>query len=164
MVSKDSGLLLHLIASTDFSGEPNTFLSFPFFFFLSHLSNVSGILNWMEWEQNPGWFNSVTLLFSIHREETSLVDQFVFEVLVIFVESLALAHSDEQSMGNNYSFLFIGISDTVRLLSSLNSYGWLVLLSIFFKSILNVMTFAFLYILALAESCNTWNGVQNKTP
>lgn len=65
----------------------------------------------------------MTLLFSIHREETSLVDQFVFEVLVIFVESLALAHSDEQSMGNNSSFLFIGISDTVRLLSSLNSYG-----------------------------------------
>lgn len=28
------------------------------------------------------------------------MDQFVFEVLVIFVESLALAHSDEQSLGN----------------------------------------------------------------
>lgn len=57
------------------------------------------------------------LLFSINREESSLVDQFVFEVLVIFVESLALAHSDEQSMGNNYSFFFIGFSDTGRLLS-----------------------------------------------
>lgn len=54
------------------------------------------------------------MLFSIYREESSLVDQFVFEVLVIFVESLALAHSDEQSMGNNYSFLFIGNSDTGR--------------------------------------------------
>lgn len=49
------------------------------------------------------------------------MDQFVFEVLVIFVESLALAHSDEQSMGNNYSFLFTGILDTGRLLSSQNT-------------------------------------------
>lgn len=37
---------------------------------------------------------------SLSREENSLVEQFVFEVLVIFVESLALAHSDERSMGN----------------------------------------------------------------
>lgn len=36
------------------------------------------------------------------REENSLVEQFVFEVLVIFVESLALAHSDERSMGNDF--------------------------------------------------------------
>ncbi|KAM3592965.1 uncharacterized protein V6R79_002700 [Siganus canaliculatus] len=41
-------------------------------------------------------FNSIYRLF---REESSLVEQFVFEVLVVFVESLALAHSDEQSMG-----------------------------------------------------------------
>lgn len=34
------------------------------------------------------------------REESSLVEQFIFEVLVIFVESLALAHSDERSLGN----------------------------------------------------------------
>lgn len=34
------------------------------------------------------------------REENSLVEQFVFELLVIFVESLALAHSDERSLGN----------------------------------------------------------------
>lgn len=34
------------------------------------------------------------------REEISLVDQFVFEILVVFVESLGLAHSDERSMGN----------------------------------------------------------------
>lgn len=51
-------------------------------------------------------FNSV-LFFCIYREESSLVDQFVFEVLVIFVESLALAHSDEQSMGNNSSSCII---------------------------------------------------------
>ncbi|CAK6951979.1 LOW QUALITY PROTEIN: DNA-dependent protein kinase catalytic subunit [Scomber scombrus] len=42
-------------------------------------------------------FNSIYRLF---REENSLVEQFVFEVLVIFVESLALAHSDERSMGS----------------------------------------------------------------
>ncbi|XP_014905517.1 DNA-dependent protein kinase catalytic subunit [Poecilia latipinna] len=41
-------------------------------------------------------FNSIYRQF---REENSLVEQFVFEVLVIFVESLALAHLDERSMG-----------------------------------------------------------------
>nr|XP_057916892.1 DNA-dependent protein kinase catalytic subunit isoform X2 [Doryrhamphus excisus] len=41
-------------------------------------------------------FNSIYRQF---REESSLVEQFVFEVLVLFVESLALAHSDERSMG-----------------------------------------------------------------
>ncbi|XP_075968746.1 DNA-dependent protein kinase catalytic subunit [Anarhichas minor] len=41
-------------------------------------------------------FNSIYRQF---REEKSLVEQFIFEVLVIFVESLALAHSDERSMG-----------------------------------------------------------------
>lgn len=34
-----------------------------------------------------------------HREENSLVQEFVFEVLVVFVESLALAHADEKSLG-----------------------------------------------------------------
>ncbi|XP_026875191.2 DNA-dependent protein kinase catalytic subunit [Electrophorus electricus] len=41
-------------------------------------------------------FNSIYRHF---REESSLVEQFVFEVLVVFVESLALAHSDEKSLG-----------------------------------------------------------------
>ncbi|KAL2085629.1 hypothetical protein ACEWY4_018949 [Coilia grayii] len=41
-------------------------------------------------------FNSIYRQF---REENSLVEQFVFEVLVVFVESLALAHADEKSMG-----------------------------------------------------------------
>ncbi|XP_024136141.1 DNA-dependent protein kinase catalytic subunit isoform X1 [Oryzias melastigma] len=41
-------------------------------------------------------FNSIYRQF---REENSLVDQFIFEVLVVFVESLALAHSDERSLG-----------------------------------------------------------------
>ncbi|XP_037613149.1 DNA-dependent protein kinase catalytic subunit isoform X1 [Sebastes umbrosus] len=41
-------------------------------------------------------FNSIYRQF---REERSLVEQFIFEVLVIFVESLSLAHSDERSMG-----------------------------------------------------------------
>lgn len=33
------------------------------------------------------------------REESSLVEQFVFEALVVFLESLALAHTDEKSLG-----------------------------------------------------------------
>ncbi|XP_075994169.1 DNA-dependent protein kinase catalytic subunit isoform X2 [Genypterus blacodes] len=41
-------------------------------------------------------FNSIYRQF---REENSLVEQFVFELLVVFVESLALAHSDERSLG-----------------------------------------------------------------
>ncbi|XP_030635503.1 DNA-dependent protein kinase catalytic subunit [Chanos chanos] len=41
-------------------------------------------------------FNSIYRHF---REENSLVEQFVFEVLVVFMESLALAHSDEKSLG-----------------------------------------------------------------
>lgn len=41
-------------------------------------------------------FNSIYRLF---REENTLVEQFVFEILVIFIESLALAHSDERSLG-----------------------------------------------------------------
>uniref|UniRef100_A0A8C7SL94 DNA-dependent protein kinase catalytic subunit n=1 Tax=Oncorhynchus mykiss TaxID=8022 RepID=A0A8C7SL94_ONCMY len=41
-------------------------------------------------------FNSIYRLF---REENSLVEQFVFEALVVFVESLGLAHSDERSLG-----------------------------------------------------------------
>ncbi|XP_042616499.1 DNA-dependent protein kinase catalytic subunit-like isoform X2 [Cyprinus carpio] len=41
-------------------------------------------------------FNSMYKQF---REESSLVEQFVFEVLVVFVESLALAHFDEKSLG-----------------------------------------------------------------
>ncbi|KAK6293153.1 hypothetical protein J4Q44_G00366540 [Coregonus suidteri] len=43
-------------------------------------------------------FNSIYRLF---REENSLVEQFVFEALVVFVESLALAHSDERSLGTS---------------------------------------------------------------
>ncbi|KAL1006455.1 hypothetical protein UPYG_G00072620 [Umbra pygmaea] len=41
-------------------------------------------------------FNSIYRQF---REENTLVEQFVFEALVVFVESLALAHSDERSLG-----------------------------------------------------------------
>ena len=37
----------------------------------------------------------------LFREENALVEQFVFEVLVVFVESLALAHSDDRSVGNS---------------------------------------------------------------
>uniref|UniRef100_A0A2K5DLH3 DNA-dependent protein kinase catalytic subunit n=1 Tax=Aotus nancymaae TaxID=37293 RepID=A0A2K5DLH3_AOTNA len=41
-------------------------------------------------------FNNIYREF---REEESLVDQFVFEALVIYMESLALAHADEKCLG-----------------------------------------------------------------
>ncbi|XP_057593505.1 DNA-dependent protein kinase catalytic subunit isoform X2 [Hippopotamus amphibius kiboko] len=41
-------------------------------------------------------FNNIYREF---REEESLVDQFVFEALVTYVESLALAHADERTLG-----------------------------------------------------------------
>ncbi|XP_032697085.1 DNA-dependent protein kinase catalytic subunit isoform X1 [Lontra canadensis] len=41
-------------------------------------------------------FNNIYREF---REEESLVEQFVFEALVIYLESLALAHADEKSLG-----------------------------------------------------------------
>ncbi|XP_067836012.1 DNA-dependent protein kinase catalytic subunit isoform X2 [Heptranchias perlo] len=41
-------------------------------------------------------FNS---LYREFREESALVDQFVFEVLVVYMESLALAHADDKSLG-----------------------------------------------------------------
>ena len=44
-----------------------------------------------------------------HREETSLVDVFTIEILVVFVESLALAHVDDKSLGQCY-FVSIIIS------------------------------------------------------
>lgn len=37
-----------------------------------------------------------------YREEESLVEQFVFEALVTYMESLALAHTDEKSLGRSY--------------------------------------------------------------
>ncbi|KAL8182171.1 UNVERIFIED_CONTAM: hypothetical protein K2H54_046546 [Gekko kuhli] len=41
-------------------------------------------------------FNSIYREF---REENALVDQFVFEALVVYLESLALTHGDEKSLG-----------------------------------------------------------------
>uniref|UniRef100_A0A674JBQ4 DNA-dependent protein kinase catalytic subunit n=1 Tax=Terrapene triunguis TaxID=2587831 RepID=A0A674JBQ4_9SAUR len=41
-------------------------------------------------------FNNIYREF---REENSLVEQFVFEVLVVYLESLALTHTDEKSLG-----------------------------------------------------------------
>ncbi|KAJ6662088.1 hypothetical protein lerEdw1_012553 [Lerista edwardsae] len=41
-------------------------------------------------------FNNIYREF---REENALVDQFVFEALVVFLESLALTHGDEKSLG-----------------------------------------------------------------
>ncbi|KAM5158207.1 DNA-dependent protein kinase catalytic subunit [Mantella aurantiaca] len=41
-------------------------------------------------------FNNIYKEF---REESALVEQFVFEVLVVYMESLALSHADEKSLG-----------------------------------------------------------------
>lgn len=41
-------------------------------------------------------FNSI---YSVLREENSLVDRFTFDILVHFVESLSIAHMDEKSLG-----------------------------------------------------------------
>ncbi|GFR68841.1 DNA-dependent protein kinase catalytic subunit [Elysia marginata] len=41
-------------------------------------------------------FNSI---YKIFREEEPLVDRFTFEILVYFVESLAIAHKDDESLG-----------------------------------------------------------------
>lgn len=38
-------------------------------------------------------------VFLLFREEGALVEQFVFEALVTYMESLALAHADEKSLG-----------------------------------------------------------------
>lgn len=37
-----------------------------------------------------------------YREEESLVEEFVFEALVTYLESLALAHADEKSLGGSF--------------------------------------------------------------
>ena len=37
--------------------------------------------------------------YFMFREEKTLVDVFAYEMLVVFVESLALAHSDDKSLG-----------------------------------------------------------------
>jgi hypothetical protein len=42
-------------------------------------------------------------VFLFCREEGSLVEQFVFEALVTYMESLALAHEDEKSLGRCHS-------------------------------------------------------------
>ena len=44
------------------------------------------------------WFFSCLFVFS---EEDSLVDQFVFEILVTFINSLALAHHDDKAIGKH---------------------------------------------------------------
>ncbi|KAK7506702.1 hypothetical protein BaRGS_00002177 [Batillaria attramentaria] len=41
-------------------------------------------------------FNSI---YTVFREEDSLVDRFIFQILVHFVESLSIAHADEKSLG-----------------------------------------------------------------
>ena len=38
-------------------------------------------------------------IYTVFREETTLIDQFSFEVLVVYVHSLALAHHDDKALG-----------------------------------------------------------------
>ena len=51
----------------------------------------------LQWESSLNW--SVNYLAPCFREEISLVDQFLLELLVEFIESLMLAHHDEDSVG-----------------------------------------------------------------
>ncbi|ERE76153.1 DNA-dependent protein kinase catalytic subunit [Cricetulus griseus] len=46
-------------------------------------------------------------IYKEFREEESLVEQFVFEALVTYMESLALAHADEKSLGNKSPSLWL---------------------------------------------------------
>ena len=39
------------------------------------------------------------------REESSLVDMFTLEILVIYLESLAMAHKDDKSLGKHCAFV-----------------------------------------------------------
>jgi hypothetical protein len=41
------------------------------------------------------------------REENSLVDMFVFELLVTYIESLVLAHADEKVLGTFHPWFII---------------------------------------------------------
>lgn len=46
------------------------------------------------------------ILHPLFREESSLVDMFTLEILVIYLESLAMAHKDNKSLGE---FQFITV-------------------------------------------------------
>lgn len=57
-----------------------------------------------------------------YREEESLVEQFVFEALVTYMESLALAHTDEKSLGRFY--VIFGVHANFVCLTSLFHSGF----------------------------------------
>ena len=40
------------------------------------------------------------------REEESLVERFIFELLVVYVDSLALAHNDDKALGKGQIIKF----------------------------------------------------------
>ena len=53
-------------------------------------------------------------IYTVFREETTLIDQFSFEVLVVYVHSLALAHHDDKALGKMvfirvFYFMSIGL-------------------------------------------------------
>ena len=48
-------------------------------------------------------FNNI---YTVFREEASLVDQFAFEILVTYVQSLAMAHNDDKALGKFTNICF----------------------------------------------------------
>jgi len=43
----------------------------------------------------------------IVSEESTLVDVFIFDILITYVESLSLAHDDDKVLGQFHSFSFV---------------------------------------------------------
>nr|QOY44576.1 DNA-dependent protein kinase catalytic subunit [Alvinella pompejana] len=68
--------------------------------------NVEMLMNWIyNLARHPSAFKRLgaslafNSIYTIFREEDSLVDIFTFEIMVVFVESLAIAHQDDKSLG-----------------------------------------------------------------
>lgn len=81
--------------STDYSGK-------VLFDSVKRVSTVNGTLILGNVARLPTLQTAICFcLLCLCREENSLVEQFVFEALVVFVESLGLAHSDERSLGKD---------------------------------------------------------------
>jgi len=50
-------------------------------------------------KQNKSTILTRTSSLPLYREESSLVDIFILEILVIYLESLSLAHNDDHARG-----------------------------------------------------------------
>ena len=60
------------------------------------------------------------MLQHFDREESSLVDMFTLEILVIYLESLAMAHKDDKSLGKHCAFVKTGM----HIMCSLYRVRW----------------------------------------